>query len=84
MNRRHFTCLARNITVMPDKNKINSNLRDRHTGSAYSRNDGLQRGEKNFLAPRILFFKIIERKRSAVVSEYVVFVVFVFFYRVVY
>ena len=83
MSRRHFTCLARDITVMPDKNKINSNLRDRHTGSAYSRNDGLQRGEKNF-SPRILFFKIVERERAAVVSEYVVFVVFVFFYRVVY
>lgn len=68
---------------MPDKNKINSNLRDRHTGSAYSRNDGLQRGEKNF-SHRILFFKIVERERTAVVSEYVVFVVFVFFYRVVY
>ena len=83
MIRRHFTCLASNITVMPDKNKINSNLRDRHTGSAYSRNDGLQRGEKNF-SPRILFFNIVERERAAVVSEYVVFVVFVFFYRVVY
>lgn len=76
MNRRHFTCLASDITVIT--------IFEIATPGAHTLVTTVYSGARKIFSPRILFFKIGKRERAAVVSEYVVFVVFVFFYRVFY